>query len=120
MADLSPWRKYIDDALAQGWGGHTFEDVERAVVEKDMQVWTRPDAAIITQVVLYPQFKQLYFFLAGGNLATLEGMLPEIYDWARSIGCTKALFAGRPGWQRTFLTRHGWQVKPITIMEKSL
>jgi hypothetical protein len=121
MMDLSPWRRYIEDALATGWQGHTYEDVCRGVEDEMMQIWTRPDAAIVTQVIQYPQFMQLYVFLAGGNLATLEQMAPEIEEWGRvEHGCTRAVFIGRPGWQRTFLNRTGWRVEPVVYMEKEL
>lgn len=85
-----------------------------------MQAWTRPGSIIITEVIEYPQEKQLYFFICGGDLATVEAMTPEVYAWGKSLGCTVAVFAGRPGWQRTFLARQGWQVKPFIIMEKAL
>jgi hypothetical protein len=120
MADLSPWRRQIDEALAHGWDGHTFEDLERAVDEGDMQAWCSPGTIVLTQIIQYPQQKRLFFFLVSGDLATAEAMSEDIYEFGRSHGCTVAAFSGRPGWQRTFLTRQGWSVKPFITMEKAL
>lgn len=120
MIDISKSRRFIEDALKHGWQGHTFDDVQNNVNEGLMQIWARPNAAIVTQIFIFPQYKQLDVFLAGGNLADLEAMCPEIEEWAKEQGCTKAVLIGRPGWQRTFLSRTGWRQEPVIYMEKTL
>ena len=118
--DLSKHRRFIEDALKQGWQGHTYDDVCRGVAAEEMQAWKSEHAIIITQVIVFPQYKQLYVFLAGGNLAELEALSPEVEQWAKTQGCTHATFIGRPGWQRTYLARTGWRQEPVIYMEKVL
>lgn len=120
MTDLSKHKRFIEDALRQGWQGHTYEDVCRGVEEGDMQAWTSKHAIIITQIILFPKFKQFYIFLAGGNLAELEAMSPTLEAWAKEQGCKRAVLIGRPGWQRTYLARTGWRQEPVIYMEKTL
>lgn len=120
MADLSPWRRFIEDALRAGWQGHTYEDICAAVDDGSMQIWTRPNAAAVTQLIVYPQFKQCFVFLAGGDLAGCEDIAKDVEAFAREHHCQRMSFIGRPGWQRTFLNRTGWSHESLVYMEKTL
>lgn len=68
---------------------------------------------------MYPRRKVLNFFLAGGNLAEIEAMYPPIEAWGREQGCSAASMTGRAGWERTFLTRTGWQ-RTLAVLQKEL
>jgi hypothetical protein len=120
MRDLTPWRRFIEDALNVGWQGHTYEDICREIEDGTMQIWTRPDAAVVTQIVLFPQYKQCFICFAGGNLAAVESIAVDVEAYARAEGCDRMAFIGRPGWQRTFLNRTGWHTDPVVYMEKEL
>lgn len=120
MLDLAKYRSQIEAALSFADGSHTFEDVRDLVEAGRMQFWPGPSSAIVTEVIEYPQHRVLNFFLAGGNLSELEGMTPEILEWGKAKGCSKAVFAGRRGWERTFLTRTGWAPSQLVVLEKQI
>lgn len=85
-----------------------------------MQYWPGVQSAVVTEIIEYPQFRTLHFFLAGGNRAELEAMYPHIEAWGRSKGCSRATMLGRKGWERTFLTqKEGWS-QTLVAYEKQL
>jgi hypothetical protein len=86
--------------------------------EHDAQLWTAPESFIITQVLVYPQKKVVLVWLAGGTLAEIAAIIPRAEAWAKSQGCSGAMFYGRPGWERTFLARTGW-TRGLVLMEKT-
>lgn len=119
--DIQNYRKHIEAALRYSGGTHTFEDIVAGVDAGDFQFWPGPDSVIITEIALYPRRKAIHFFLAGGHLPELEAMTPAILDWGREQGCNQATMCGRRGWDRTFLTRTGWNVvQELVVLEKSL
>jgi hypothetical protein len=121
MLDLEGARPHIEAALSYGGHTHTFDDVREMIERGEAIFWPGPNSAIITQVIEQPQLRTLHFFLAGGNLAELEAMLPGICEWGRKErGCKYATLTGRKGWERTFLTkREGWKSN-LVVMSKEL
>lgn len=119
MVDLDGARPHIEAALSYAGGTHTFEDVRAGIHEGRLQFWPGPNSAIITEIIEYPQKRTLHFFLAGGNLAELEVMVPGIIEWGRTQGCSAASLTGRKGWERSFLKREGWATK-LVVMTKDL
>lgn len=117
--DINDFRRYIEGALAYSGGTHTFEDVCEMVVAGTLQFWPGVDSAIVTEIINTPRQRSLHFFLAGGNLAELEAMVPGVCDWGREQGCTVAGLTGRRGWERTFLARTGW-APTLVLFEKKL
>ena len=97
MVDLEGARPHIEAALSYSGGTHTFEDVVAGVSAGRLQFWPGPNSAVITEIQEYPQKRTLHFFLAGGNLAELEVMLPMISEWGREQGCTAMSLTGRRG-----------------------
>lgn len=111
---------YIQGALRYAKGSHTVEDVQEEVNAGRMQLWRGVSSAIITEIIEYPRFRVLNFFLAGGNRAELETMYPPIEQWGRTMGCKRAAMLGRKGWDRTFLTqKEGW-TQTLVAYEKDL
>lgn len=111
-------RRALEGALAHA-GTHDLADVEQGIAEGYYQFWPCGDSAVVTEVLDTPKKRILNFFLAGGSLAELEAALPIILEWGKTQGCTSASLIGRKGWERTFLTRHGWQVTH-SVMEVEL
>lgn len=116
---LDDYRTQIEAALAYGGGSYTFDDVKQEVAENKLQFWPGPNSVIVTTIVEYPREKVLSFFLAGGDLTELEAMVPQILEWGKMQGCTRASMIGRRGWEKTFLTKTGWN-KTLVVFEKSL
>ena len=108
LMDIEQYRCYIEAALAYSYGTHTYEDVARMVQEGSLQFWPGVASVILTEIIEHPRRRVLNVFLAGGKLDEIERMIPPLQDWARSRGCTLAVFAGRQGWERTFLAKDGW------------
>ena len=102
----------IQGALAYADGTHTVEDVQAMLVTGQAQLWPGVESAVVTQVRQTPQKKLLTVFLAGGQMAEIEALMPLIYQWAKAEGCVGAHFIGRKGWEKTFAVTHqGWVPK---------
>lgn len=108
FAELNRCRQWIEDALEYSGGTHSFDDIAAGVLAKKFQLWPNHNSAVVTEIVVYPNTKNLHFFLAGGNLDELKMMRPYIEQWGKSIGCTRVTLAGRKGWERTFLKDEGY------------
>lgn len=109
-------KPYIEAALAHAHGTHTTDDVLKIIVSGDAQFWAFEDAAIVTEIIRYPQKTVLRFWLAGGNLETLTDAEPEIIEWSKQWGCEGVEIFGRRGWVRAL---NGY--KPTsTIMIKDI
>jgi hypothetical protein len=123
MDDILRCKRYIEEALEYADGSHTYEDICAGVASGSLQFWPGNNAMIVTEIVDTPQKRSLNFFLAGGSgnaLAELERMTPIILEWGKSKGCDTAVFFGRAGWERTFLTRTGWKKSKLVALEKKL
>lgn len=119
MTDLERARPHIEAALSYANGTHSFADVEAGLTTGKYLLWPGVNSAVVTQIVEHPRQRTLHFFLAGGNLAELEVMLPTIIEWGRTQGCTAASLTGRRGWERTFLKREGWNAD-LVVMTKEI
>lgn len=109
FAELNRCRQWVEDALEYSGGTHSFDDIAAGVLAKKFQLWPNHNSAVVTEIVVYPNTKNLHFFLAGGNLDELKMMRPYIEQWGKSIGCTRVTLAGRKGWERTFLKDEGYE-----------
>ena len=112
-------RQYIEDALKYSEGTHTFNDIAAGVLTNRYQLWPNKNSAVVTEIVVYPQLKDLHYFLAGGNLDELKQMRPVIESGGKSVGCSRVSLAGRPGWEKTFLKDEGYEPK-LFILAKEL
>jgi hypothetical protein len=113
-------RRQLERALAFTGGTHTVDDVLAQVERGELQLWQGDDSVIVTQILTYPRLKELCFFLAAGRMAGMKSMTPIILQWGREHGCVRAVFAGRPGWTRTFLTQHDGWLTSMQVFEKEL
>lgn len=109
FAELNRCREWVEDALEYAGGTHNFNDIAAAVLSDRFQIWPSNNAVVVTEIVVYPQLKDLHYFLAGGNLDELKAMRPIIEAWGKGVGCTRVSLAGRKGWERTFLKDEGYR-----------
>ena len=100
---LDEWNRYsawLEAALYYSNGTHTIDDVLETVQRGDAQFWHYPDAAVVTEIMDYPQKRVLRYWLAGGNLKTLLKVEPSIRHWSQLWGCVGIEIIGRKGWHR--------------------
>ena len=91
---------WLEAALYYSNGTHTIDDVLETVQRGDAQFWHYPDAAVVTEIMDYPQKRVLRYWLAGGNLKTLLKVEPSIRYWSQLWGCVGIEIIGRKGWHR--------------------
>ena len=100
---LAEWERcggYIGDALEYPQFSHTLEDVLRVVLAGDAQFWPESNAALVTEIIDYPQRRTLRFWLAGGALETLRDLEVAAIEWSKKWGCSASEIVGRRGWVR--------------------
>ena len=100
---LDEWDRcsaWLEAALYYSNGTHTIDDVLETVQRGDAQFWHYPDAAVVTEIMDYPQKRVLRYWLAGGNLKTLLKVEPSIRHWSQLWGCVGIEIIGRKGWLR--------------------
>lgn len=90
-----------------------------------MQAWPGAHSILVTEIVNYPSGRRdVNFVLAagdrGGSLEEIRAMYPIVLEWAREAGCTRATFAGRDGWARTFLTKEAGWTPTLRVFAKDL
>jgi hypothetical protein len=106
------------DALDLAGGTHELADVARALAEGRAQYWTNGGAAIVTEIIQYPQLRAVNYWLVGGELRAALALAPKIEDWARERNCVRAVALGRKGWT-PHLCDLGWTA-PATGFRKEL
>jgi hypothetical protein len=109
LEHLERLRHHVEAALEYSGGTHHFDDVVEMVKDSRLQVWPATESIVLTEIIVYPQLKNLHYFLAGGDLDELSRMRPIIESWGKSVGCTRVTLAGRRGWSKTFLQDEGYR-----------
>jgi hypothetical protein len=56
--------------------------------------------AIITELLNYPNYRVVNYWLAAGDLRACLSLVPGIEKWARGENCVRAIGLGRPGFRR--------------------
>ena len=92
---LDRLRHHVEAALEYSGGTHNFDDVAEMVEGHRLQLWPAKDSVVLTEIIVYPQLKNLHYFLAGGDLDELSRMRPLIESWGKSVGCTRVTLAAR-------------------------
>jgi hypothetical protein len=106
-------RHLIEDALRYNSGTHVYEDIEKAVIAGEMQIWPTPNSCAVTEIAVYARKKVLHVFLAAGDLDEIVGGLDVAMAWAKAQGCESISLTGRKGWERV-LSAHGFE--PVAVM----
>lgn len=104
-------RHHVAAALEYSGGTHKVEDIAEGIRREQFQLWPGKNSVVVTEIIVYPQLKDLHYFLAGGDLDELRMMRPIIESWGKEIGCSRVSLAGRKGWERTFLKGEGYEPK---------
>ena len=104
-------RHHVAAALEYSGGTHKVEDIAEGIRQGQFQLWPGKNSVVVTEIIVYPQLKDLHYFLAGGDLDELRLMRPIIESWGKEIGCSRVSLAGRKGWERTFLKSEGYEPK---------
>lgn len=103
ISSLDDWERcapFIEAALDHANGTHSMADVLKLITEGEAKFWPFEDAAIVTEIVRYPQRTNLRFWLAGGKLETLLEAEPKVVEWSKQWGCKGVEIIGRRGWNR--------------------
>lgn len=94
-------RPHLLAAVELAGGTHDEADLIEGIGRSAYHLWLGDDSAILSEIVHYPRLKSHRLFLAGGDLAELMLMEPELATEARLIGCGRHEIIGRKGWERT-------------------
>ena len=100
--------------------GFSLDDLKARCKAQEMQLWLRPDAAFITEIQIFPQYKCLHIPYIGGT--GMEDWFDDVMDqfeaFARHMGCAYVSGCGRRGWVRQGRNR-GYE-EGFTIVRKKL
>lgn len=119
VEEMYRWRDRVEKALRIGGDGYTFRDVLAAVEAGRAQLWATPGAIIVTQIEEYPAGRVCRFWIAAGRLPDVLRIAPEVYAWAKEVGCVAATLTGRRGWERV-LGSQGWRRSPLVMYERDI
>jgi len=91
---------FIQRALDRG-SIFTKQDIYDGLRHELFQLWTwqNPElkAVLITQLTVESCYMAV---LSGSHMQEWLGVLPDIEEWAKSMGCKKMKIHGRKGWSR--------------------
>ena len=115
-------RQLLIPAIEGVDSGFKEEDILKRLQVANMQLWVvnEYEAAAVTQVQQYPQFKSALIVALGGENMNewLDEFIETVEKWASEIGCAYMEEYGRKGWERVGKPR-GWE--PLyTVMRKAV
>jgi len=93
----------LEEALLRAGSTHDWvRDVVPRLCDGRAQWHGSPDGrgAIITEIINYPAYKVVNYWLAAGELRACLSLVPGIEEWARGENCVRAIGLGRPGFRR--------------------
>ncbi|MGV2975685.1 hypothetical protein AB1P65_09530 [Roseibium alexandrii] len=90
--------------------------LSRAIERGDYHVINLPNSTVLVEFTQHETgMKTIDFPFCGGDMAELKAIEPQLLEWGRKEGCSKAMAFGRKGWSRVL----GY--KPVMqIMTKDL
>ena len=109
----------ISKALKIAGDAFSVKDLEKAIWEKEMQLWQNDRAVVITELRAFPQYNIINIVLAAGDLDAVMAFQPAIEDFGRANGASRMVMMGREGWSAV-LPKYGWKRDPRVIYEKEL
>lgn len=112
-------RARFERALRWGGSTHTVEDVVRLVKSGRAKWWDNGEGCIVTELLRFPQYAAVNFWLISGELRACLALEDEILEDALREGAEIAMATGRAGWGRVAAPT-GWRPhmhtfwKPLT------
>lgn len=98
----------FEKSLEYGGNTHSVADVVQLVKDGRAQFWTNGDGNIVSEVLEFPQFRAINFWLLSGRLRDILALEDDVLSFARERGCTRAIAMGRLGWGRVSAAT-GWR-----------
>lgn len=99
QAELDRVWPWLEASLVPYGDTHRKEHVLARILAGKAQLWTEDDAACVTTVEKYDTgLLEVYGWLAGGNLKTVQQIVARIEAWAKANGINRARIEGRRGW----------------------
>lgn len=97
--------QWCENALVYAGGMLNLKDIQKAVAERDMQMWLIHEgeelrAVCITQIHAFPRAKALEVIILGGSGMDrwLQELLDVLEKFAAAHGCKAVNAYGRRGW----------------------
>ncbi|MGH6933294.1 MAG: hypothetical protein ACREEE_12780 [Dongiaceae bacterium] len=115
--------RLIDQACRRGRGKETSEDIQNALMARDLQLWLlwdgSPKGAVVTEIVRHPRKTCCRIRICTGRgREDWQRHIAVVERWAKSQGCAAMELIARPGWSR-LLKDHGYAVTHL-FCEKEL
>jgi len=79
---------------------YTIDDVEDKIRHGYFHLWPGKNSAMVAELINFPQERVYNLLFASGKFDEIEGIIEQIEVFAKTIGCTKLMGGGRPGWKR--------------------
>lgn len=111
-ADIARAKPYLERALERFPGEWSFDDVVGEVIAGKKQLWLGENYAGITEVVNYPQGRELFIHLVGGEMEEVLSRCPKLVVFAEMVGAQRITFIGRRGWSKV-LAEYGYKEKAV-------
>jgi hypothetical protein len=102
-------RTLFERALHCGGDTHDVADIVEAVRAGRAQYWSNGQGNIVSELVQFPMFKAVRYWLISGNLRDCLALDAPISRWAIDEGCAIGIASGRRGWQRAGAP-YGWRL----------
>lgn len=97
-AEWIRWSGALSKALERD--RYDLEDVLERLLIGDAQLWVCDDAAVVTEIAIYPRRKMLRAWLAAGTYEGIRRIEDRVIPWAKEYGCDGIEIIGRLGWRR--------------------
>lgn len=118
------WSKvegFIDKAAKYTYGRYTASNIYDMVKEGDYQLWVAFEgdvfkAAVVTNIMVYPQKKMLGMQFCGGEdiNSWIKPMIALLKKFAKDVGCEGLESTARPGWAKIF-KNDGYRANWVTF-----
>ena len=109
--------RQIETVLAMDGDLMTIHDMIDLARQGRMQIHSRDDAVVVTELMSFPRRKIVNGILAAGNLRSILDMESDVERFARSEGADAIITHGRPGWGRVG-KKTGWQFHSMCFVKR--
>jgi hypothetical protein len=97
----------LNQELIEGGGLLTLDDLTELARANRVQIWTRGDSLVATEIIDYPQKAVMNVIVAAGRLKDILALEADIEEFARAQGAAAMVTHGRAAWGRVG-RRTGW------------